>query len=81
MFCTGILLISCFGCVLKCGGFLIKQVADIKKVNGLVTDLQMFALPLLRIPLPGRHPPSPSLSNGSTSPRYEFNFNLSIINI
>ncbi|KAL9673728.1 hypothetical protein QQ045_029989 [Rhodiola kirilowii] len=44
------------------------EVADIKKMNGLVTDLQMFALPSLRIPLPGRHPPSYSLSNGSTSP-------------
>ncbi|CAN0888307.1 LysM and putative peptidoglycan-binding domain-containing protein 1 [Linum grandiflorum] len=41
------------------------EVADIKKKNGLVTDHQMFALKTLRIPLPGRHPPSPSLSNGS----------------
>ncbi|CAH8308838.1 unnamed protein product [Eruca vesicaria subsp. sativa] len=41
------------------------EVVDVKKMNGLVTDLQMFALKSLRIPLPGRHPPSPCLSNGS----------------
>ncbi|KAL0736317.1 hypothetical protein Bca4012_012527 [Brassica carinata] len=41
------------------------EVADVKKMNGLVTDLQMFALKSLHIPLPGRHPPSPCLSNGS----------------
>ncbi|KAK8558856.1 hypothetical protein V6N13_098482 [Hibiscus sabdariffa] len=41
------------------------EVADIKKMNGLVTDLQMFAFKTLLIPLPGRHPPSPSLSNDS----------------
>ncbi|KAL1213350.1 hypothetical protein V5N11_025893 [Cardamine amara subsp. amara] len=41
------------------------EVADITKLNGLVTDLQMFALASLRIPLPGRHPPSPCFSNGS----------------
>lgn len=40
------------------------EVADIKRLNGLVTDLQMFALKTLQIPLPGRHPPSPILSNG-----------------
>jgi len=28
-------------------------------MNGLASDLQMFALKTLRIPLPGRHPPSP----------------------
>ncbi|KAF5450085.1 hypothetical protein F2P56_030462 [Juglans regia] len=44
------------------------EVADIKKMNGLVTDLQMFALKYLQIPLPGRHPPSPCLSNGSITP-------------
>ncbi|KAH7529394.1 hypothetical protein FEM48_Zijuj05G0179600 [Ziziphus jujuba var. spinosa] len=43
------------------------EVADIKRMNGLATDLQMFALKTLQIPLPGRHPPSPCLSNGSTS--------------
>ena len=42
------------------------QVGDVKKMNGLVTDLQMFALKSLRIPLPGRHPPSPCLSIGSS---------------
>lgn len=40
------------------------DVADIKKLNGLSTDLQMFALKTLQIPLPGKHPPSPCLSNG-----------------
>ncbi|KAK2367444.1 peptidoglycan-binding LysM domain-containing protein [Trifolium repens] len=35
------------------------EVADVKRMNGLATDLQMFALQTLRIPLPGRHPPSP----------------------
>ncbi|KAK6925458.1 hypothetical protein RJ641_009784 [Dillenia turbinata] len=44
------------------------EVSDIKKINGLATDLQMFALKTLRIPLPGKHPPSPSLTNGSSSP-------------
>ncbi|KAL3676921.1 hypothetical protein R1sor_026869 [Riccia sorocarpa] len=34
------------------------EVADIKRMNGLVSDLQMFALKTLKIPLPGRHPPS-----------------------
>ncbi|XP_021910616.1 uncharacterized protein LOC110824331 isoform X2 [Carica papaya] len=43
------------------------EVADIKKMNGLVTDLQMFALKSLQIPLPGRHLPSPCLSNGSSA--------------
>ncbi|XP_031101275.1 uncharacterized protein LOC116005158 [Ipomoea triloba] len=40
------------------------EVADIKRINGLVSDLQMFARKTLKIPLPGRHPPSPSMSNG-----------------
>ncbi|TKY69097.1 LysM and peptidoglycan-binding domain-containing protein 1 [Spatholobus suberectus] len=44
------------------------EVVDIKKMNGLVTDHQMFALTTLQIPLPGRHPPSPCLSNGSSTP-------------
>ncbi|CAN1165030.1 LysM and putative peptidoglycan-binding domain-containing protein 1 [Linum perenne] len=44
------------------------EVSDIKKTNGLVTDHQMFALKTLQIPLPGRHPPSPCLSNGSETP-------------
>ncbi|XP_020599787.1 uncharacterized protein LOC110039160 [Phalaenopsis equestris] len=42
------------------------EVADIRRMNGLVTDLQMFARNSLQIPLPGRHPPSPVMSNGST---------------
>ncbi|XP_039001767.1 uncharacterized protein LOC120128054 [Hibiscus syriacus] len=44
------------------------EVADIKKMNSLVTDHQMFALKSIRIPLPGRHPPSPCLSNVSEIP-------------
>ncbi|XP_026421121.1 uncharacterized protein LOC113317196 isoform X3 [Papaver somniferum] len=44
------------------------KVADVNRMNGLVTDLQMFALKTLQIPLPGRHPPSASLSNGHPSP-------------
>ncbi|CAA7410633.1 unnamed protein product [Spirodela intermedia] len=42
------------------------EVADIKRMNGLVTDIQMFAHRSLHIPLPGRHPPSPIVSNGSS---------------
>ncbi|XP_048138489.1 uncharacterized protein LOC115748724 [Rhodamnia argentea] len=45
------------------------EVADIKRMNGLATDLQMFALKTLRVPLPGRHPPSATLSDGSGSSR------------
>ncbi|CAA2978590.1 uncharacterized protein LOC111398471 [Olea europaea var. sylvestris] len=45
------------------------EVADIKRMNGLVTDLQMFALKTIHIPLPGRHPPSPGLSNGLDTPQ------------
>lgn len=41
------------------------EVADLKRINGLVTDRQMFAHKTLHIPLPGRHPPSSHLSNGS----------------
>ncbi|CAL9064162.1 uncharacterized protein LOC135665682 [Musa acuminata AAA Group] len=41
------------------------EVADIKRINGLVMDLQMFAHKSLLIPLPGRHPSSPPIrSNG-----------------
>ncbi|KAK4751031.1 hypothetical protein SAY87_004513 [Trapa incisa] len=45
------------------------EVADIKRMNSLSTDLQMFALKILRIPLPGRHPPSPVPSNGAAYSR------------
>ncbi|XP_030526673.1 uncharacterized protein LOC115738240 [Rhodamnia argentea] len=44
------------------------EVADIRRLNGLTTDIQMFALKSLQIPLPGRHPPSTCLSNGSDTP-------------
>lgn len=43
------------------------EVEDIKRINGLATDLQMFALKSLMIPTPGRHPPSRCLSIGSHS--------------
>eukprot|EP01018_Ginkgo_biloba_P011723 Gb_26640 [translate_table: standard] len=45
------------------------EVSDIKRMNGLVTDLQMFAHKTLQIPLPGRHPPSPAMSNNPKIPR------------
>ncbi|RZC92360.1 hypothetical protein C5167_003966, partial [Papaver somniferum] len=47
-----------------------ENVADVNRMNGLVTDLQMFALKTLQIPLPVRRPPSASLSNGHPSPGY-----------
>ncbi|KAL9996993.1 putative LysM domain-containing protein [Helianthus debilis subsp. tardiflorus] len=40
------------------------EVADVKRMNGLTTDLQMFARKSLQIPSPGRHPPSPVMTNG-----------------
>ncbi|GLU12807.1 hypothetical protein SLE2022_294660 [Rubroshorea leprosula] len=43
------------------------EVADIKRLNGLSADLQMFALKTLLIPLPGRHPPSSSFSSASSA--------------
>ncbi|RWR90432.1 Peptidoglycan-binding LysM domain-containing protein, putative isoform 1 [Cinnamomum micranthum f. kanehirae] len=42
------------------------EVADIRRLNGLVTDLQMFAHNSLQIPLPGRHPPSSVTTAGGT---------------
>lgn len=57
----------------------IRQVADIKKMNGLVTDFQMFALKSLQIPLPGRHPPSPCLLECLKTPGYVFAILISII--
>ncbi|CAI8605285.1 unnamed protein product [Vicia faba] len=44
------------------------EVTDIKRMNSLVTDHQIFALKTVQIPLPGRHPPSPCLSNDSSTP-------------
>lgn len=44
------------------------EVSDIKRMNGLMTDLQMFAHKTLHIPLPGRHPPSTALSNSPKTP-------------
>ncbi|CAK8570812.1 unnamed protein product [Lathyrus sativus] len=46
------------------------EVTDIKRMNSLVTDHQIFALKTVQIPLPGRHPPSSRLSNGSSTPGY-----------
>ncbi|KAL9319740.1 hypothetical protein ACSQ67_011579 [Phaseolus vulgaris] len=42
------------------------EVADIRKVNGLVTDMQMFALNTLHIPLNGKHPPPSSTEQDET---------------
>ncbi|MQL84573.1 hypothetical protein Taro_017082 [Colocasia esculenta] len=42
------------------------EVADIRRLNALVTDRQMFAHKSIKIPLPGRHPPSPIMTNGSS---------------
>ncbi|KAK1387316.1 LysM domain-containing protein [Heracleum sosnowskyi] len=39
------------------------EVADIMKINCLVTDLHMFARKTLFVPLPGRYPPSPNMAN------------------
>ncbi|KAG8092034.1 hypothetical protein GUJ93_ZPchr0012g21877 [Zizania palustris] len=41
------------------------EVADIKRLNGLSTDLQMFAHKSLRIPLQGKHSPSSYQQNAS----------------
>ncbi|XP_024396728.1 uncharacterized protein [Physcomitrium patens] len=43
------------------------MVADVKRLNGLTTDLQMFALKTLRIPTPGRHPPTTASADSSNS--------------
>ncbi|XP_009355930.2 uncharacterized protein LOC103946855 [Pyrus x bretschneideri] len=45
------------------------EVCDIKRMNGFATDLQMFALNTLKIPLPGRHPPSVSSPTTTTATR------------
>lgn len=65
------------------------EVADVKRMNGLVTDYQMFAHNILKIPLPGKHPPStilpkvegprpsaPSLSQKKNSPSPNFKMGL-----
>ncbi|XXG72077.1 hypothetical protein AAC387_Pa07g1248 [Persea americana] len=51
------------------------EVSDIKRLNGLTTDLQMFAHNSLQIPLPGRHPPS-SVNQGGGSPDVLSSFQL-----
>ena len=50
--------------------FFILKVADIKRMNGLTSDLQMFSRKSLRIPSPGRFPPSPVVSNGCHTQGY-----------
>ncbi|KAH7307218.1 hypothetical protein KP509_22G050100 [Ceratopteris richardii] len=39
------------------------EVADLKRLNGLATDLQMFAHKSLRIPVERRHPSYPPINN------------------
>lgn len=56
---------------------MIYQVSDVKKLNGLVSDVQMFALKTLYIPLPGRHPPSP-IVNETDAQRYDKDNILSV---
>ncbi|XP_042409825.1 lysM and putative peptidoglycan-binding domain-containing protein 2-like [Zingiber officinale] len=47
------------------------EIVDIKRTNGLTTDLQLFAHKILLIPIPGKHPPStPIQYNGSLDDRY-----------
>lgn len=43
------------------------EVEDIKRLNGLMTDIQMFAHKTLLIPLPGKHPPSICPSDNSVA--------------
>ncbi|KAK9115557.1 hypothetical protein Sjap_014504 [Stephania japonica] len=53
------------------------DVADLKRMNGLVSDRQMYALKTLQIPLPGRHPPSTDLLNGSPISRDSSAYHIS----
>ncbi|CAN6308327.1 unnamed protein product [Urochloa humidicola] len=47
------------------------EVADVKRANGLTTDLQMFAHKTLRVPLHGRHQPAAAtISFPSSSPTH-----------
>lgn len=46
------------------------EVIDIKRANRMTNDLQMFAQKILRIPLPGSHPPSPALTMSSSHPAH-----------
>lgn len=57
---------------------MIYQVSDVKKLNGLVSDVQMFALRTLYIPLPGRHPPSPLVTDETDAQRYDKDNILSV---
>lgn len=54
------------------------QVADVKRANGLTTDLQMFAHKTLRVPLHGRHAPSPPSSSPSHAARFILSLSLSL---
>jgi LysM repeat protein len=42
------------------------EVADIKRLNALTTDFQMYALKTLRIPLQGKHSPSAAAHKNSS---------------
>ncbi|OEL19875.1 hypothetical protein BAE44_0019104 [Dichanthelium oligosanthes] len=48
------------------------EVADVKRANGLTTDLHMFAHKTLRVPLHGRHPPAAAATTSppSSSPSH-----------
>lgn len=46
------------------------EVADVKRANGLTTDLQMFAHKTLRVPLHGRHAPATAPSPPFSSPSH-----------
>ncbi|KAG2555341.1 hypothetical protein PVAP13_9KG559100 [Panicum virgatum] len=43
------------------------EVTDVKRANGLTTDLQMFAHKTLRVPLHGRHPPAAAATSPPSS--------------
>ncbi|CAM6013104.1 unnamed protein product [Sphagnum balticum] len=43
------------------------EVADIKRLNALTTDFQMYALKTLRIPLQGKHSPSAAAHKNSSA--------------
>ncbi|XP_024520752.1 uncharacterized protein LOC9635489 isoform X1 [Selaginella moellendorffii] len=47
------------------------EVADVKRLNGLSTDLQMFARKSLRIPSSAKHPPSEQFASHSSSANSE----------
>jgi hypothetical protein len=60
-------LVACLPACACCSSI---QVADVKRANGLTTDLQMFAHKTLRVPLHGRHAPATAPSPPSSSPSH-----------